>query len=709
MRHRLQLPTLAPWFMVLSLLACQEQIIRKVVIVPCNSSDIQATVTDASAGNDLVQTSAADADAQASPDSDAGALAAEVTPAEPMVATGQFTVVADPLTLQMPLDPGIEKSKVPRDNAGVFFDYDSDGLWDVAMTDGLHQVWIAHGTGPWQWSPTLVLSTAAPGLTTLAPIDLSGQGKIGLAVGGSSLILLVQNAQGQWQDQAKLRGFVDAISGGDQAVVATDVDEDGLQDLLVTRFACGPTSQMLAFVNQGDGTFVESSADLGLDQKATLWNALPTDMDGDGHTDLLTMVEGCDPQSGNAYLHNRGPVAGKRYERLVLPPAFLQQGSVNSSPMGGAVADFNGDGLLDLILSGIGLRDLRSMLGSMKPPVAIGDVSTQDLKSYQQSATQLFVRQPSGALQPDGADAGIIRPLSKTGLTMVSWSTLPLDFDADGHLDLFLSHAYDYGAFVLADEGGTRPVLFRNQGNGTFLDVSKTLGLPDQHIGRALAAADVDADGDLDLLIGGENDLPLWLRNDVVHGGQVLHVRLVGQLSNHFGLQARVKLQTSQRILLAQMGGYAPSHTTDVPDVALTLRKGELAKTIEITWPSGYVQKVDWPSATSLLTVAEPVLLQVSARKVLLGQTVVVTARTFDSSATPTPQVVPQIEVSIGSKGGNSADLVGTWLGPQSCTAGTCTRTWQAPNSGGGFVALAVTVNGKPWNVQPILRWSSGN
>ena len=52
-------------------------------------------------------------------------------------------------------------------------------------------------------------------------------------------------------------------------------------------------------------------------------------------------------------------------------------------------------------------------------------------------------------------------------------------------------------------------MLFRNQGNGTFADVSTNLGLPNVHLGRAAALADLDHDGDLDLLLGGESETRL--------------------------------------------------------------------------------------------------------------------------------------------------------------------------------------------------------
>ena len=99
--------------------------------------------------------------------------------------------------------------------------------------------------------------------------------------------------------------------------------------------------------------------------------------------------------------------------------------------------------------------------------------------------------------------AGLTAALSSTGLSMVAWTALPIDLDVDGHLDLLVTHAYDFAAFLLSDEGGAHPVFYRNLGNGKFADLSKQVGLPAPHIGRHAALADLDNDGDLDLFLGG--------------------------------------------------------------------------------------------------------------------------------------------------------------------------------------------------------------
>ncbi len=619
--------------------------------------------------------------------SKADAVAADSVAPAPLTATGQFKTLANVLPL-LETDAGVKNKSTPRDSAGLFADLDGDGLLDIVLADGVSRVYVGLATGPWQWAFTTVLQQGEQrGITTLAAIDIDGNGKLAIAVSGALLHLLVRQTDGSWQDEAVARGLVDPVKQMLQGLVVADIDADGLQDLLVTRFSCGPQSRLLAFVNQGDGHFASQGPSLGVDQNATLWNVLPVDVDGDRRPDLLTMVEGCDPQSGNAYLH--ATAAGK-YERLTLAPAFLPEGMAESSPMGGAQADFDGDGRLDLVLSGIGFRDLR--MGG----VDIGKANEAQLLNNASSATQLLLQNPDGTYRSEGVQAGIARPLSETGQTMVSWTVRPLDFDFDGRLDMLVTHGYDWGAFLLADDGGMRPVLFRNQGNGTFADLSAQFGIPAKQLGRAVATADLDGDGDQDLLLGGESVQPLLMRNEIKHGGHWLKVRLRGRLSNRQGLGAVLALQTNLGTRLQPMTGIAPAHTGELPEIVFALPDGEVPQALTVRWPSGYDRIVKVEADTSVL-VEEPPLVELSARHVKAGGQVTVTARSFGTDGQPDGKAVT-IELSAAAQG--------LWAGPQTCAEdGACTRTWLAKGPLSGQAPVVVAVAGKAWLVRPVLRW----
>jgi hypothetical protein len=643
-----------------------------------------------------------DSTAQVDSSSDAGASAGTdlagpadapppaVAPPVPMTATGSFVAVGNALP-PMSMDAGKKGQTLPHDAAGLFVDADLDGDLDLVATDGQQQVWLGLAVKPFTWQFSLLGKQDEVGITTLAAIDVDGDGQPEIAASGARLHLWVRQTDGSWQDQAGTRGLTDPVKQSLQGMVVADIDRDGLLDLLVTRFACSTKSALLVFVNQGDGTFAEQGAELGLKGDSTYWNTLVTDVDGDRRADVLALTEGCEPMGGNAWFRDRGDGMSPRFERKVLLPAFLASGQGNGSPMGGAVADWNGDGLLDIALSGVGLRVLR-MRGvdvTKLTPAKVGNADTE--------CTMLLQRQPGGGLVNVTVPAGLAAPLSVTGQTMVSWTTRPLDIDFDGRLDLLVTHGHDFLSFNLADDGGARPVLFRNQGNGTFADLSITFGLPELHLGRAAVMADLDDDGDLDLLLGGETHPMLLLRNDVQHGGKALRVRLRGQLSNRWGLGARLRLYTSAGTRVAELNVHAPAHTQDLPEAWFALPPGEQPKKLEVAWPDGYDQEVALASDASEVMVQEPPLVVLDGRTVGHDQLVTLTTRGHGKDGTPDGSAIA-IELQPGA--------AGTWQGPTVCDGqGACSRTWRSPAQGSGRAALALSHPSLTFTVQPVLRW----
>jgi hypothetical protein len=100
-----------------------------------------------------------------------------------------------------------------------------------------------------------------------------------------------------------------------------------------------------------------------------------------------------------------------------------------------------------------------------------------------------------------------------------------------------------------------------------------------------------------------------------------------------------------------------------------------------------------------LLVIEEPPLVTLSDRWLHQNADAKldVQASAFTAQGTPRPDAVVTIELAAGAPG--------TWLGPTQCGQGTCTRTWKAPAGPAGEAAFAVSVDGKPWIVQPKVRF----
>ncbi len=638
---------------------------------PADTAEVQSDVADAVQSDQTPQPS------------DVG----EIAVPSPLTATGKFVEVSNVFGTPLLTNGGEAKKKLPRQNAGLWFDLDGDGILDLVLSDGIDEIRFGKGKGPWQWQWQTSAKVAYGGVNSIAAIDDDGDGKCDVVVSAAGLRYYKQKPDGSWPEEGAQRGLSTDKNTQFQALMPADVDGDGLLDLLSTAFDCSEKSRLVAYINQGNGQFVERGIEMGLDHKSTLWNAFVTDVDGDRRSDVLTLSEGCEPVGGNAYLHNAGFQLDKPYETIGLGPAFFGKALANGSPMGGGVADFNNDGALDIVISGIGFR-------------YVGNNPTLfEQMNHASEATQLLLNDGKGKFTSAGVQAGIVMPLSSTGAQMVAWSIQPVDFDFDGNMDMLAMHAYDFGAFLLADEGGMHPVLFRNIGIGVYAEVSNLFGLPDPFIGRALTVADADGDGDLDLLMGGQGAQPRMYRNDIKHNGQWLQVRLKGSVSNIWGLGARLKLITNKHSYINEMTLHDPSHSVDAPVAQFAVRQGEIPVELRVSWPSGWDQKIAIGQLNQAITVTEAPLVQLGARYVqsVANAGVVVKAAGFDESGVANGGSVV-IELNKSAQG--------QWAGPQTCDAtGLCSRTWQPSPGKSGEAVLDFQIGGKALLLKPRIRF----
>jgi enediyne biosynthesis protein E4 len=137
-------------------------------------------------------------------------------------------------------------------------------------------------------------------------------------------------------------------------------------------------------------------------------------------------------------------------------------------------------------------------------------------------------------------------------------------------------------------------LMFRNLGKGMFDKVSDSLG-PDfvrPIPGRGLATADFDNDGDTDMAINNRGDYPELLRNDGGNANHWLEILLIGTKSNRDGIGASLKL-TSQGVMHVEQakGGMSYMSASD-PRILFGLGKRTKIDSLEITWPSGQIDRL---------------------------------------------------------------------------------------------------------------------
>lgn len=362
------------------------------------------------------------------------------------------------------------------------------------------------------------------------------------------------------------RGFVDIAEAagvadpGGRGRTATwmDVDKDGLLDLFVANHA---TSNRL-YRNRGDGTFADMTAHAGLagshsDRKATVW----ADYNHDGRMDVF-ITETRDPRDRNfdpplnRLYRNDG---GFRFTDVTAAAALPLSGY----SQGAAWGDYDNDGDLDLFV--------------------VNEQSPHALYENNGDGTFTDVAIRAGVADQRAARAAI-------------WG----DYDNDGDLDLYVGLSL------------RPPLLYRNNGDGTFTDVAAAVGLSTASSGMQLGAAwgDYNNDGFLDLFLtdqrisGGRYSHLLYRNNR--NENHWLMLKLVGTRSNRDGVGATITLMAGGLMQFREQNGGSHMLSQNSSIIHFGLGSTQTIDWLTIRWPSGLRQHLRAVAADQIVTITEP-------------------------------------------------------------------------------------------------------
>jgi hypothetical protein len=244
--------------------------------------------------------------------------------------------------------------------------------------------------------------------------------------------------------------------------------------------------------------------------------------------------------------------------------------------MGVSAADYDGDGLLDIVKTNFA-----------------GDTSSL----YRNLGENFF--------EETTYQAGLGR-----NTRFLGWGAGFLDIDNDGLLDILLCNGHVYPEVQeLEVEAGyrQRKVLYRNLGNGKFADVSQQggSGITARAPARGCAFGDFDNDGDIDVVVNCINDVPQLLRCDAAHHNNWLKLKLVGVKSNRSAIGARIYCTPEggkRQMEEIRSGGSYLSQS----DLRAHFGLGESNKAdLEIHWPSGLKERISGAAANQIMTVVE--------------------------------------------------------------------------------------------------------
>ena len=481
-------------------------------------------------------------------------------------------------------------------SGAAFFDYDGDGSPDLLLVNGTW--WPGHeGTGrrPTQrlyrnlgdghfvdvtTSVGLDLSIYGMGVT-VADYDADGDADIYLTAVGTNVLL--RNDGGRFTDVTVSAGVTGNAPGAPAAWSSAsawlDYDRDGWLDLFVCNYVRwtaetdlfatidGTTKSYATpqqyqgescrlYRNGGEGTFTDVT------EAAGVWNpegkslgVAVADFDSDGWPDLVVAND----TQRNFLYHNEGD--GSFTDIAVRAGVAFDEAGRARAGMGVAVADLTGEG---------------------RWSIAIGNFAHEPLALFTQIGENLF--------QDRAGAAG----LTRSTLGPLTFGVLFADFDLDGHPDLMSANGHIEPGVnaVQADQTFEQaPQLFLGDGTGRFSDVSELVGdaFTTPVVGRGLATADVDGDGDLDVLITVNGGAPRLYRNDLnPESATWIGLRLEGAHPNRDALGAMVLVYTETGVQREYVGA-GSSYLSQSLLNPLRFGLGEAAAvdSIVVWWPRG--------------------------------------------------------------------------------------------------------------------------
>jgi hypothetical protein len=192
----------------------------------------------------------------------------------------------------------------------------------------------------------------------------------------------------------------------------------------------------------------------------------------------------------------------------------------------------------------------------------------------------------------------------------LGWGVGFLDLDRDGWLDLFLVNGHVYPEVErLKTEAGykQRKVVYRNLGQGRFADITERLGPPvtSPAAGRGAAFADLDNDGDIDVIVNNVHAAPDLFRLESPPGTHWLTVKLVGTRSNRSAIGARVRLVGAGGVQVQEVRGGGSYYSQNDLRVTFGLGGSTSVERVEVRWPNGFEEHWDDIEIDRIVTLKE--------------------------------------------------------------------------------------------------------
>ncbi len=471
----------------------------------------------------------------------------------------------------------------------AFFDFNQDGLLDLYLTGGIEpdKLYLNEGTGRFvDYTDKANLSQILADLETFGVIagDINNDGCQDLFITvfsrSQANVLLLNNCDSTFTDISATAGITHTASSTSAAFI--DYNKDGFLDIYVgnyideLNFLFDDNGENIGFahkcfadyfyINNGDNTFTEKAAELGVDNKGCTLAVMATDYDQDGDTDLYVAND-----------FGEWVIPNQLYENAYPLDSFAATGSntgldIGLYGMGIGVTDYEEDGDFDYYITNLG-------------------------KNY------FMVNKGDGTFQDMADSLNIADTYAADGKYSTGWAAIFMDTDNSGDHDLFVANGYIPSAPFISNTLFDENAFFEYQ-NNSFVDMRSSSGLASDRMNRGASIGDFDNDGDLDLVVPSvatsynpdSKIKTLFYENATDNSNNWLQVKLHGTTSNTDAYGSIIYLYAGSNMYIQELysGGTHASQNAKI--LHFGLQNINSIDSVVVKWPSGLRQQfIDLP------------------------------------------------------------------------------------------------------------------